>query len=104
MAAVNLVTRSKVTPGRMLSLRQHGWIELSSVVPFVVLPVVTGAVDDERTRTVWLGQFAVMLATYGLTEWGDDSYERAHGPCSDEVAAQPTADAAESDAPVAAAV
>jgi hypothetical protein len=80
IGAVNAFTNHRPGLVKLMSMRQHGWLELSAGIPYLLLPLATGAVKDERARTAWLAQFAALLAIYGLTEWGEgEAAQRSRG-------------------------
>jgi hypothetical protein len=54
---------------RVVPFRLHGRLELGGIPIYVVLPLVTGALEGARAYTLYFGAGAVLLAVYLLTDW-----------------------------------
>ncbi len=71
--ALNAVTDQPLPAKRAVPFRIHGEIEKWSGPAFVLLPVLTGALEQPRAR-MYFGTLLVILVTvFHLTDWNRSS-------------------------------
>ena len=66
---LNAFTDHPLALKRVVPFRLHGRLELGGLPIYVVLPIVTGALEGARAYALYFGAGAVLLAVYVLTDW-----------------------------------
>jgi len=71
---INALTDHPLGIKRVLPLRVHGKLETPFVPALLVLPWLTGALEQRNARRYFLSFFSIALANYLLTDY--NAYER----------------------------
>ena len=66
---LNAFTDHALALKRLVPFRIHGRLELGGIPIYVVLTILTGALEGARAYTLYFGAGAVLLAVYLLTDW-----------------------------------
>jgi len=69
---LNALTDQPLALKRLVPFRTQGTIELLSGPAFVILPWLTGALEDPRARNYFLALGAVLVTVYNLTDLDAD--------------------------------
>lgn len=66
---LNAFTDHALALRRVVPFRLHGRLELGGIPLYVVLPIVSGALEGSRAYALYFGAGATLLAVYILTDW-----------------------------------